>query len=181
MVERPPAFQREPTDSDFPIQRCSASREDMPLRSRVDSQPAALRRFPGLQLTIFYPPINRPLTSLPYTSLASLCGRFRFVVGASEEAVMTWWLIRHPISSTHFALWSLRNPGRSFKEFYADRVAKYLNSGKRHPPLGSNLKLGAIEKVPGTFAKLVTQGIQPNDTVVDYGCGTLRLCRDGYR
>jgi len=94
---------------------------------------------------------------------------------------MTWWLIRHPISSTHFALWSLRNPGRSFKEFYADRVAKYLNSGKRHPPLGSNLKLGAIEKVPGTFAKLVTQGIQPNDTVVDYGCGTLRLCRDGYR
>jgi len=69
----------------------------------------------------------------------------------------------------------LRNPGRSFKEFYADRVAKYLNSGKRHPSLGLNLKLGAIEKAPGTFAKLVTQGIQPNDTVVDYGCGTLRV------
>ena len=88
---------------------------------------------------------------------------------------MTWWLIQRAIPRAQFALWSLRNPGRSFREFYANSVARSLNNAKRHSSLGSNLKPDSTKRAQQTFDKLIAQGILPNDTVVDYGCGTLRI------
>src|SRR5262245_25729949 len=74
-----------------------------------------------------------------------------------------------------FVLWSLRNPGRSFTDFYADRVISSIANGKRHSSLGPNLKPGSSEGANRTFFWLLRQGVQPNDIVVDYGCGTLRV------
>src|SRR5262245_37143245 len=74
-----------------------------------------------------------------------------------------------------FVLWSLRNPGRSFTDFYADRVTSSIARGKRHSSLGPKLKPGSIEGANRTFFWLLRQGVQPNDMVVDYGCGTLRI------
>lgn len=79
------------------------------------------------------------------------------------------------IAQAQFALWSFRNPGRSFKEFYAESVANALTGKEQHPSLGPNLKSGGINLARQTFHILVRQGIRPSDTLVDYGCGTLRV------
>jgi hypothetical protein len=76
-----------------------------------------------------------------------------------------------------FALWSWRNPGKTFSEFYAECAAAALEGKKKHASLGPSLKAGRHEKAAGTFKQLVAQGIAPTDTVVDYGCGTLRVGR----
>src|SRR5262245_44283063 len=78
-------------------------------------------------------------------------------------------------SRVKFGLWSLRNPGRSFTDFYADRVISSIANGKRHSSLGPKLKPGSIEGANRSFFWLLRHGIQQNDMVVDYGCGTLRI------
>src|SRR5262245_24454489 len=78
-------------------------------------------------------------------------------------------------SHIQFRVWSLQNPGRSFKDFYADTAISCIANGKRHGSLGPKLKSGAIEGASRTFKWLLGQGVQPNDMVVDYGCGTLRI------
>jgi hypothetical protein len=74
-----------------------------------------------------------------------------------------------------FVRWSLKNPGGSFRDFYADSVASGLSSAKQHWSLGSNLKDGSIENAKRWFDNFVALGLHPSDTVVDYGCGTLRV------
>ena len=46
---------------------------------------------------------------------------------------------------------------------------------EQHPSLGPHLKPGGTSGALNTFNKLVSQGIRPSDTLVDYGCGTLRV------
>ena len=70
---------------------------------------------------------------------------------------------------------SLRNPGLSFKQFYAECAANSLAPNKSHSSLGPNLRPGRIESARRTFERLLTYGIRRDETVVDYGCGTLRL------
>src|SRR5262245_60024883 len=84
---------------------------------------------------------------------------------------MGWGKLKWLKPRAKFYLWYLRNPGRSFKTCYADSVVNSISSGKEHASLGANLKRSGA----GTFAWLLAQGIQPNDLVVDYGCGTLRI------
>lgn len=73
------------------------------------------------------------------------------------------------------AIWLRENPGASFQKFYVESVLGALAGQKEHASLGSKLKPGSIEKARRAFAQLLAQGIRPSDTVVDYGCGTLRL------
>lgn len=88
---------------------------------------------------------------------------------------MVWWAIKCWLPYAQFGLWSLRNPGHSFKQFYADCAANSLATNKCHASLGPNLRPGRAASARRTFERLLTHGIRPDDTVVDYGCGTLRL------
>jgi SAM-dependent methyltransferase len=88
---------------------------------------------------------------------------------------VVWWAIKCWLPYAQFGLWSLKNPGLSFKQFYADCAANSLATNKSHASLGPNLRPGRAASARRTFERLLTYGIRPDDTVVDYGCGTLRL------
>jgi len=83
--------------------------------------------------------------------------------------------LRLIFSKLQYAFWSLRNPDRSFKDFYIDRIQDVLLEGREHPSLGTRIKTSKQGRPPKTFQKLLAMGIRPHDTVVDYGCGTLRI------
>ena len=85
------------------------------------------------------------------------------------------WGIRHWLPIAKFTLWSLRNPGASFTQFYAESAANSFASNKRHASLGPNLKPGGVASARRTFDRFIKYGIHPDHTVVDYGCGTLRV------
>ena len=74
-----------------------------------------------------------------------------------------------------FAIWSLRHPGGSFKNFYVDSVVGSLDGEKGHNSLGPRIKKERIEGAQRAFDSLVALGVRPGDLFVDYGCGTLRL------
>jgi hypothetical protein len=74
-------------------------------------------------------------------------------------------------------IWSIRNPGRTFKEYYVERVSNALDGMVKHPTLGPHWNLTA-ERLEGgriEFHDLIARGVSPKDIFVDYGCGTLRL------
>jgi hypothetical protein len=58
---------------------------------------------------------------------------------------------------------------------YLASVIPRIEAGKTHPTLGRSLTPDAVEKARRTVDKLVQLGLGPNDLVVDYGCGTLRV------
>lgn len=76
-----------------------------------------------------------------------------------------------------YLVWSRRNPGKTFKDYYAESVGAALAGKKQHASLGPVLKTGRNETALRTFKELIAQGISPADTLVDYGCGTLRVGR----
>jgi hypothetical protein len=76
-----------------------------------------------------------------------------------------------------YLIWARRNPGRTFKEFYAESVTAALAGERRHASLGPVLKTDRNETAARIFRQLVGQGISPKDTLVDFGCGTLRIGR----
>jgi SAM-dependent methyltransferase len=53
--------------------------------------------------------------------------------------------------------------------------ARQTPVNKSHSSLGPNLRPGRLASARRTFERLLTYGIRPDDTVVDYGCGTLHL------
>ena len=74
-----------------------------------------------------------------------------------------------------FAAWLEKNQGGSFTQFYAESVLDALSGKRKHASLGPKLVEGSEDHARKRFDELVAQGIKPSDTVVDYGCGTLRL------
>jgi SAM-dependent methyltransferase len=74
-----------------------------------------------------------------------------------------------------FAAWLEKNQGGSFTQFYAESVLDALSGKRKHASLGPTLVEGSEDHARKRFDELVAQGIKPSDTVVDYGCGTLRL------
>ena len=75
-----------------------------------------------------------------------------------------------------FEEWRKRNPDKSFKEFFSETVEAKLRDGAAHQTLGGQMagkSFGATGK--GFFQRLVHFGLKPEDTLVDYGSGTLRM------
>jgi hypothetical protein len=79
------------------------------------------------------------------------------------------------VPGAKFAIWSLRHPSGTFKEFYADSVVASLDGKKGHNSLGPRVKQERLESAERAFHSLVALGVRPGDKFVDYGCGTLRL------
>jgi SAM-dependent methyltransferase len=74
-----------------------------------------------------------------------------------------------------FEKWQKRNPSKSFKDFYAETVEAKLQNGEVHQNLGPKIPGGFGETGSGFFERLVRFGLKPEDSLVDYGCGTLRM------
>ena len=69
----------------------------------------------------------------------------------------------------------LRKISAAVHQFYAESVLDALSGERKHASLGPKLMQGSEDHARKRFDELVAQGIRPSDTVVDYGCGTLRL------
>jgi hypothetical protein len=76
-----------------------------------------------------------------------------------------------------FAAWLEQNPSGTFEQFYAESAVRSLKDGKIHSSLGPTLKPGRREHARRVADEWLGWGIRPSDTVVDYGCGTLRIGR----
>jgi cyclopropane fatty-acyl-phospholipid synthase-like methyltransferase len=50
-----------------------------------------------------------------------------------------------------------------------------LDAGKTHASLGPKLKPGSADRARRTLDRLIEKGLRPDDVLVDYGCGTLRV------
>ena len=72
--------------------------------------------------------------------------------------------------------WRKQTPSEPFKDYFAASVEAKLRGGKPHASLGGNLLDGEYG-VSGAshFKRIVDFGLNPGDTCVDYGCGTLRV------
>jgi SAM-dependent methyltransferase len=75
-----------------------------------------------------------------------------------------------------FEQWQKKNPKKTFKDFFSETVEAKLRAGGAHQSLGGNLD-GKVhgEVGQGFFRRFVAKGLKPEDSFVDYGCGTLRL------
>ena len=76
-----------------------------------------------------------------------------------------------------FEEWKAVNQSGTFKQWYVYSVLDAVAGKKKkpHATLGPNLKPGSLERA-ADIAKLVIEfGVGKSDTVIDYGCGTLRI------
>jgi hypothetical protein len=81
------------------------------------------------------------------------------------------------IENLAFRRWQRKNPGASFKDYFANGVKHGLADGKVRASLGDRLKkrgFGELGKRT-LFVLLNSYGLKPEDVCVDYGCGTLRM------
>jgi SAM-dependent methyltransferase len=76
-----------------------------------------------------------------------------------------------------FAAWREGNPQGTFKQFYAERAIEVIRTGKPHPTLGANVTPEGRQAARSIFDTLISLGLRRSDSLVDYGCGTLRLGR----
>jgi SAM-dependent methyltransferase len=85
--------------------------------------------------------------------------------------------------------WQKRNSGRSFADYYGAQIATTLRKGQPHRTLGTTAysldamiagkgKWSADEftkRGVGKFERIRDWNLQPDETVIDYGCGSLRV------
>jgi hypothetical protein len=85
-------------------------------------------------------------------------------------------------------LWRMRNPGKSFADYYSENIAEKLDRGVAHTTLGKRDR-PKVPVAPGAdlverphwdrgfepFQFLLGLGLQPAHRCVDYGCGSLRI------
>lgn len=85
-------------------------------------------------------------------------------------------------------IWRFSHPGQAFSGYYADNITRKLDRGKAHRTLGrqkwSKEKPnggagGREDKFGGEglqhFRTIMDLGVAPGSTIVDYGCGSLRI------
>ena len=81
------------------------------------------------------------------------------------------------VQNAQFLLWKRNHPSADFKDYFLEIAHRDLARGLPHPTLGHNLS-GSAFPLSGqkTFPSLARRyGVGPDDTCVDYGCGTLRV------
>jgi SAM-dependent methyltransferase len=85
--------------------------------------------------------------------------------------------------------WQKRNPGRSFADYYGAQIAATLRQGQPHRTLGTTaysldaMIAGKGKWSPGEFTKrgvgkfeaIRDWNLEPEETLIDYGCGSLRV------
>jgi hypothetical protein len=84
-----------------------------------------------------------------------------------------------------FQAFRRKNPGASFAQFYAHRVAKKIAAGEAHTTLGGKIhepKRSELGEIPfaeagrdrfQAFRKMMH--LEPRHRLIDYGCGSLRI------
>ncbi len=78
--------------------------------------------------------------------------------------------------SLRFEEWQRDNPGKKFRDFFADNLELKIQRDRKHNSLGRELKTGEFGEAGARFFRNITDyGLGPDDVCVDYGCGTLRL------
>jgi hypothetical protein len=90
------------------------------------------------------------------------------------------WLKRHGLTPKRFyawhiepVVWRLRNPGRTPEDYYASRIRRQIRKGHFHPAIGQTAR--SVRAQTELLDVLLSHGLKPSDTVVDYGCGSFRL------
>lgn len=75
--------------------------------------------------------------------------------------------------------WKLRHPRGRYHDYYVQRVEQRLDAGDVHVSLGARSVEDERHDAAGRqiLAHLVREGLRPEHTVVDYGCGSLRIGR----
>lgn len=97
--------------------------------------------------------------------------------------------IRIAVENARWQAWQRENPGRSFADYYASQIAGSLAAGQPHRTLGMadyadrSLISGRgrysadrfASRGFSKFAALRDWNLRPDERVVDYGCGSLRV------
>ncbi|NOT45024.1 MAG: class I SAM-dependent methyltransferase [Acidobacteria bacterium] len=78
-----------------------------------------------------------------------------------------------------YYIWKLLNPRGDFGDYYVSSIERQLDRGGAHPTLGGRRKDAGTFETSGRLLVdwLVSDGLQPSDRLVDFGCGSLRLGR----
>jgi hypothetical protein len=76
-----------------------------------------------------------------------------------------------------FEEWLKDNPGGTFEDYYGQVIERHLDSGESHPTLGRKLIPGRAfgEGGDGMLKRLTALGLEKQHTIVDFGCGSLRI------
>lgn len=97
--------------------------------------------------------------------------------------------LRIAVEDARWRSWQSDNPGRGFADYYAAQITDSLAAGRPHRTLGKAAysekalisgsgKISADRFAQRGFSKFVAirdWGLRPDERVVDYGCGSLRV------
>jgi hypothetical protein len=97
--------------------------------------------------------------------------------------------LRIAIEDARWHAWKAENPNRKFSDYYVQQISRSLAAGQPHRTLGAatysdKALLSAKDKWSaarfaargrGKYTPLIEWGLRPDERVVDYGCGSLRV------
>lgn len=97
--------------------------------------------------------------------------------------------LRIAAETLRFAAWQRRHPGRDFADYYAAQIGATLKRGQPHRTLGTraygiDAMIGgkgewtaeaAATRGLGKFRQIRDWNLRPDERVIDYGCGSLRV------
>jgi len=88
-------------------------------------------------------------------------------------ALRDWWRDRR-----RWLRWKLAHPRGRYGDYYVERVSRRLDAGEEHVSLGAKAGGSGYEEAGRVvLERLVADGLTPEQRVVDYGCGSLRIGR----
>lgn|GEM_PF-1258737 len=128
----------------------------------------------GLLLIAMSLPFGRPGAAMPLLSRISELSPAR--------AIGIGW------SALAWPMWRIAHPTASYADFYAARISRKLDKGQAHRTLGrflfthdafapqdQNREISFDKEGRNYFEQILSYGLTEPATVVDYGCGSLRV------
>lgn len=115
----------------------------------------------------------------------------RLIRLVSKFAMVGW--LRGRITDFHFRRWKRHSPLASFAEFYAERVATKILTGRHHKTLGARAwepghgpgieldRFSFAARGLENWAQVLDFGVTTDMRCVDYGCGSLRIGQHAIR